>query len=246
MIHFLIVYRENYSGGMTVDNSLEVLIENSTYQNNSGSSAYISAQQFRVRTNNIGFRIAGGLTLSYRGMSPASQMQVINCSFKNNTAAVNRSNYEDASNRPLFYIPRGHGGGLLLFFENSSYHSFHVENCTFEGNTAQFGGGGATIMFYRGSDVVPQLGMPSSHDNAVAFIGCEFFNNTANHGGGLVGLAFEESTNNNVTVSNCSMRSNHGRRSGGGIATGMTVSPHQLSCNVIILSRKSANSRESF
>jgi len=209
---------------MVIDNSAEILVENSSYQGNSGSSIYVSVPQFTVQSRGRGFRIAGGLTISYRGLSSTSQMRISNCSFKNNIAAVNKSNDEDASNRPFFYIPRGHGGGLLVFFENSSHHSIHVESCTFKGNTAQLGGGGASVLFYRGSDVVAQLGMPSSQDNLVAFTGCEFFNNTATHGGGLEVLAFEESINNNFIVCNCLMSRNQGRRGGGGLTAGLGVS----------------------
>lgn len=217
--------RDNYSGGLIIHRSLQIVVENIVFMNNSGSSAYINVSQLDISTSNNGFRVGGGLTISYRKSSTVSYAQVKNCTFKNNRADVSESNHEDAILRPIFYIPRGHGGGFLVAFENASNNVVSIENCLFEENYAQLGGGGVSVLFYRGSSEVSRFGVSSSRNNSLSIVGSSFKKNEAGLGGGAIqGLAFEESTDNHIVIENCSLVNNSARRGGGGLLIVLQVS----------------------
>ena len=225
------IFRDNFSGALIIHRSLQLLVEDTTFFNNSGSSSYSNVPQLDISISDNGFRTAGGLTVSFKKLSSLTYALIKNCTFKNNRASINESNKEDASQRPLFYVPRGHGGGLLVAFENSSNHVVTVENCSFVGNSAQIGGGATSILFYRGSSDVSRFGVSSSRNNSVSIVGNYFCNNEVEGGGGAIqGLAFEEAIDNDIIIQNCSIINNSAGIAGGGLLIVLQVTHSCLLC----------------
>ncbi len=92
-------------------------------------------------------------------------------------------------------------------------------------------------MFFRGSNATSQADVPSpinstsssqadvpspinstssSVNNSITVAGGEFQSNYGGRGGGaILGLAFEDAADNDLVISNCSIKSNSGENGGG-------------------------------
>jgi predicted outer membrane repeat protein len=170
------------------------------------------------------FRRAGGLTIFYYNDTSFGNALVQNCTFECNSAGLNESNKEDASGRPSLYVPRGHGGGLLLAFQNSVGYKVNVKNCTFSNNSARFTGGGISVQFYQGVSSTP-TGQLGSHNNSVVIEDSVFLNNKCvEKGGGLSVNTFETANENVVVVNESRFEGNYAGTIGGAISSIIEVS----------------------
>ena len=132
---------------------------------------------------------------------------------------MNKANNEDATLRPSSYVPRGFGGGILVFFRNSSNHKVHIKGGVFRGNTAEFVGGAVAVLFYRSPG-----GIGSTNNTVVIERGL-FVNNSSPSGvGGAVGgLTLEAANFNGIVIKDCIIWNNLAQQ-GGGFAFAIRVS----------------------
>lgn len=199
-----------------------MIVEETYFMDNIAASSYLNNMQLAVATG--GFRISGGLTLSFRNISTPSYTVIRNCTFTNNSAMVHKSNLEDSLQRPSFYVPRGHGGALLVFFQNSSNHKVIIEECLFYRNTARLGGGAAAVLFYRGSYGPSHLSSSSSTNNTVVMDSCIFsYNMCDGEGGAIGGHAFEAANYNRIMLNRCGVVNNFAGDGGGGFSFSIEV-----------------------
>lgn len=205
-----------------------IYILNSIFKDNQDYSLYKKTSDL-----SSAFRRGSGLTIFYLNDTEMGQAIVQNCTFENNTASLNENNTKDALERPRLYVPRGHGGALLLAFQNASAQNVDVRGCSFRSNTAKFTGGAISIQFYRGlSDtqvVQPSshdnVVQPSSHDNVVLIENSNFWNNTSLDKGGAISInAFETANENTVIVNGSYFDGNHAEHNGGALSSIIEVS----------------------
>lgn len=161
------------------------------------------------------YRYAGGLTLLWRNQpEPAVEVLVKNCTFVNNTASVNVGNIADAEYRPNFYIPRGHGGALVVSFNRTDNHMILIEDSFIINNTARYNGGGIFTSFYN-----------MSHGNEIVINRTVFENNTCtNVGGGISMNTFEVADFNRLWVENSRFTNNSAQAGGGACTINLQVS----------------------
>ena len=114
-----------------------------------------------------------------------SSVTVQNCIFTNNTVD-------------------GEGGGIYNL-NNQTNATITLTNCTFAGNTAQYGGG-----VYNINDPIN-----INNGGTITLIGCTVTGNTALQGGGVYNLNNENS--GAITLMNCTIIGNMASEGGGGI-----------------------------
>lgn len=138
--------RENLNSGFVSYSSYDMVFQNCTFKNNTCTIAYYEGETLDPGD----YRYAGGLTIQWRNQ-PESQVTALikNCTFINNTANVSQENMNDVKVRPSFYIPRGHGGAILVSFNRTNNHTILIEDSVIVNNTARFNGGGMFISFYN-------------------------------------------------------------------------------------------------
>lgn len=192
----------------------DIVILNSEFRDNRVHSLYNETSDLTLR-----FRNGAGLTIFFADGDSFVQALVQNCTFENNSASLNKINADDAKQRPRLYIPRGHGGGLLLSFQNTSMHNVIVRNCTFSNNFANFTGGAISVQFYRGASNTEEI-VPSSRDNAVVINDVLFLNNSCSENGGALSInSFEAANQNRVTVNGSVFRGNNASQNGGALSS---------------------------
>ena len=121
------------------------------------------------------FGRGGGLSIVFKGDSFGNVVNVEGCTFGKNVALW--------------------GGGVFIEFEddsknntvNFSNSNFEVNHVVNDSPTNGTGGGGARVDFLYFNE-----SLAGFHNNTVTFDQCLFFNNSANHGGGLSLLATPE------------------------------------------------------
>ncbi len=211
--------RNNRGGGVAMIRALNATIEGTFFLNNTAAIPYSSSSELEVRIGLGSTRYGGGLTIFIINESFDTHFSIRNCTFRNNQAFINELNQEDALRRPQYYIPRGHGGGVLVLFQNSSNHEVTISDCLFEGNVARFRGGAVAVQFYRGSADLSSIGRSSSFSNTITFQRTHFFDNSCHgYGGGIAGHAFEGSLNNSIIFQDGTMRNNSAVMGGGAIS----------------------------
>ena len=204
-------FRNNLNCGIIILRCTDIVIENTQFINNNASSQYYNNTALVSRS----FRVSGGLTISFQNQDLVpSGVTVKNCRFVNNSAMVDEVNRQDSMLRPSSYTPRGHGGGLLVFFRNTSNHSVHIVNSFFSTNMAEFAGGAVAILFYRGSEGV------SCTKNRVLLEKNTFMNNNSPHGaGGAIGsTSFDGAHSNRIEIKDCEVIENSAKSGGGGFS----------------------------
>ena len=195
---------------MLIVESEGLSILNSTFKNNFVSSSYIRTPDLTLSS----MRQGAGLTISYINHEGSGYALIQGCRFENNRASVNDGDLDDVLERPKLYVPRGHGGGLLLSFQNTVRHRVDVSNCSFSNNFAKFAGGAISVQFYRGS---VNATSPSSSRNTVVINGVVFLDNTCAGAGGAVSVnAYEAANHNRVNVSRSLFHGNSAETEGGG------------------------------
>ena len=151
----------------------------------------------------------------HKGRNKNSNYAISNCTFSNNTAYTRRKNIF-ISPSPYQALPTlGKGGGVYLSIASySAYNTFTVDNCTFQYNSASFGGGGILSEYLH-----------SVQNNAIIFKHVTFLDNTClqqdvSNGAGLVmsALFYAKSLlhgNNSFSCSYCNFTNNSAYFGGG-------------------------------
>ena len=185
-----------------------MLIADSIFQDNNSTAFYSN-------TNTLdpgGFRLAGGLVISWNSSNDESTTVIRNCTFISNHAGINQNNTDDA--RPNIYRPRGHGGAMVVSFERTWNHTLVIERSRFFNNTALFNGGGLFISVYGNS-----LG------NDIIITDSTFEDNSCVHTGGAISMnTFEVANDNILTVKNTTFERNSAWVGGGAYSLTLQVS----------------------
>lgn len=204
---------------MLIDRSENITVLHSVFRDNTASSVYNEYSDLTIL-----LRKAGGLIITYVNATDGSHALVQNCTFINNTATLNETNLEDAKQRPRLYVPRGHGGGFLLSFQNTIDHKVELRDCLFRGNSAHFTGGAASVQFYRGASNTAVV-ESSSHDNVLVIVNTTFIDNNCSEDGGAVSVnAFEGANKNKVILNGSTFSGNRAGRNGGALSNIIEVS----------------------
>ena len=170
-IRFFMVSQVPGTGLLISDTGGQVLIEESTFSEN-------SAPEDNISSNNV---FAGGIHMQFANREMKGNIIVKNCTFERNMQPTSISLdpvHQNLSDYQTLY-GYGTGGGMgILFLEDAEGVDITIENCKFTNNTANLGAG-LYIHF-----------MDDTKANTLTVSDSEFHNNTANAGGGLcVGLA---------------------------------------------------------
>ena len=151
------------------------------------------------------YRLAGGLTLSWRNRQEPITVLVKNCTFFNNSASINAKDVNDSYDRPNFYIPRGHGGAIVVSFNKTENHAVLIEDTIVINNTAQYNGGGLFVSFYK-----------NSYSNRVVLRRSRVQGNRCtNVGGGISMNTFEMANFNHLIVEDSNFTDNIAQAGGG-------------------------------
>ncbi len=209
-IHSIINFRNHTSSALSVRQVNNAVISNTIFRNNTAFSPYDYNSDL---SNILVFRQSGGLSLTYANNRTGGYILIRNCSFSNNHAGVDLSNMPDYAQRPNQYIPRGHGGGILMDIVNTSRYEIVIEDTVFSNNSAEFSGGAVSILLYRNSST----GINTSSDyNTVLMSNVTFMDNMCNGNGGGVGVStFEAANSNEVIVRDSRFENNQAMTAGG-------------------------------
>jgi len=150
-------------------------------------------------------------TMGGGGMFSLGSMELVNCSFSENSAAGGGGgmfvmhNYSTLTNCNFAGNSAGCGGGL----DNSEIGDAILTNCTFIGNSADYWGGG----------------MSNGRGSRSVLINCTFSGNTAPSGGGI-GNAHGTAP----LLTNCTFGSNEAEDYGGGLYSFHDSHPELTNC----------------
>ena len=197
-------YRDSLTSGFYGLSLQNMLFFNCTFQDNNSTSTYNLASLVNPYRH-----VAGGLTLIWRDESYV--VQIVNCNFTSNKANINDQNINDT--RPSLYIPRGHGGAIVLFFERTYNHTVIIENTIIVNNSAKFNGGGLLIIFSR-----------KSNSNKVIIRETMFEGNMCNATGGAISMnTFGMANQNHLIVEKSHFISNKAWAGGGACTINIQV-----------------------
>ena len=147
------------------------------------------------KTDYFSFGRGGGLSIVFKGDALSNVVNVKDCILAKNVALW--------------------GGGVFVEFEDDSKNNsvtftktdFLFNQVVNDSPTNGTGGGGARVDFLNFNE-----SLNGFHGNSVKFDACLFFNNSANHGGGLSLLTTPEqqvlSPTNKLTLVNCNFTAN--------------------------------------
>ena len=159
-------------------------------------------------------RYGGGLLISWRSTNNAEATNTVvvkNCTFINNHADINARNENDS--RPYFYRPRGHGGAIVVSFQNVTGFSVTIVDTKIVENTAVSSGGGMFISFFEGST-----------NNSVIVRNTTFEENACNQDGGAISVnAFQFANDNTLTVEDSIFHANEATMGGGACSLNLQV-----------------------
>ena len=129
-----LIFRGNQHGALNIFNSPNVIVKNCTFNNNT-SDGLLTKTTFRAS--------GGGLSISYNRNNIKEiiiNIFVSNCSFTNNAATLDLSQY--STDRTVSeYLFTGRGAGLAIIFNTTSPINCTVTDCAFMHNKAVGGGG---------------------------------------------------------------------------------------------------------
>ena len=171
-------------------------------------------------------RFGGGLLISWRSTDNAEATNTVvvkNCTFINNRADINARNGNDS--RPYFYRPRGHGGAIVVSFQNVTGFTVTIVDTRIVGNTALSSGGGMFISFFEGST-----------NNRVIVRNTTFEENTCNQDGGAISVnSFQFANDNTLTVEDSVFDRNNATVGGGAFSLNLQVCRWAVVCIFLIL-----------
>jgi predicted outer membrane repeat protein len=202
-------FRDNLNSGLLTHESEDMLIADSIFRDNNSTAHYSNTGTLDPGPK--GFRLAGGLVISWNSTNDGSTTVIRNCTFISNHAGINQNNSDDT--RPNIYRPRGHGGAMVVSFERTQNHTLVIEKSRFINNTALFNGGGVFISIYR-----------DSVDNDIIITDSAFEDNSCVHTGGAISMnTFEVANNNILAVENTSFDRNSAWVGGGAYSLTLQV-----------------------
>lgn len=239
-LHYSMSYhRRNFSDAVfDIFNSMEVLINNSTFTNNTG--------QGHVDAPNRGN--TGAVAIGYHNMNttvnPSPTVTVTGSYFADNYANVSNSSLATSTRVLISQSYKGRGAGMGVFLGDSSNQiSVTIEGCSFRNNTGFRSGGGLYVAFDgentnhtvtissskfrdnnsggRGGGVL--LAFLSSGDPASPMLArisdTEFVGNNASSGGGVAAIPADATAGLGVRVvlDNCSFLRNTAAGFGGAL-----------------------------
>ena len=217
-----IVSRNNSNCGLTTDRSEQIVIINSVFHDNNSTAYYMLTD----RLDPEAIRFGGGLLISWRSTNSAeatNTVMVKNCTFINNRADINARNGNDS--RPYFYRPRGHGGAIVVSFQNVTGFTVTIVDTKIVGNTAVSSGGGMFISFFMGST-----------NNRVVVRNTSFEENTCNQDGGAISVnSFQFANDNTLTVEDSVFDQNNATMGGGACSLNLQVYRWTVVCTFLIL-----------
>ena len=189
-----LTYRNNLNSGYVAYTVFNTTFLNCTFRDNNSTFVYDETESLSPGD----YRFAGGLTLTWRDQryQPVTVL-IKNCTFVNNTASINTRNAND-TNRPNFYIPRGHGGAIVASFNRTHNHTVLIEDTIMVDNEAKFNGGGVFLSFYNSSNFNKFIIRRSRIDR----------NRCANAGGGISMNTFEVANFNHLVVEDTNFTGN--------------------------------------
>ena len=202
--------RNNLNSGILFHESEDLLIVDSVFKDNNSTAFYNNTGTLDPG----GFRLAGGLVISWNSSSDQHTSIVRNCTFINNHADINPLNNNDS--RPNFYRPSGHGGAIVVSFRNTKNHTLVIERSRVTNNTALFNGGGMFVSLYRES-----LG------NNIIISDSTFEDNRCAHTGGAISMnTFQVTNGNMLNVQNSKFERNSAWVGGGAYSLTLQVCVH--------------------
>ncbi len=155
--------------------------------------------------------ILNGLDLKQDPQTSTVAVVLSNCKFLRNIASLSMNS---DVNRPRIYVPRGHGGALVMSFNSTINHRVVIENSEFANNSAVHNGGGVYITMFQGSK-----------GNRVIIRNSIFSNNSCFLDGGAISMHFFEITNDNLLwVEDSAFEGNAAWVGGGACAINLQVS----------------------
>ena len=191
------------------------MIVNSTFHDNNSTALYKATQ--RLDLNDL--RFGGGLLISLRpnyirdnnNTKSSNTIVVQNCTFIKNHANINELNVNDT--RPPFYRPRGHGGAIVVAFEQLSNYTVTIVDTKIIENTASTSGGGVFVSFSN-----------TTTDNQVIFKNTSFKKNVCDQDGGAISVnTFQVANNNTVIVEDSRFDGNQAQLGGGACSVNLQV-----------------------
>lgn len=136
---------------------------------------------------------------------------VQDCTFINNYADMNALNSNDT--RPNFYRPRGHGGAIVVTFENVTGFTVTITDTKIVENTAISSGGGMFVSFYS-----------SSTNNRVIVENTTFEENSCGRDGGAISVnTFQVANDNALIVEDSIFNGNRAKVGGGACSVNLQV-----------------------
>lgn len=122
---------------MLIRDTVSLKVEHCKFMYNNGMRPYLGGRN----TLNFSTQNSGGIALLYDGFS-SGEAHIENCVFINCSA---NALLPESSHLPYSYVPFGHGGGLLIFFNNPSSIIVSVSDSMFINCTAHHSGGAITV-----------------------------------------------------------------------------------------------------
>lgn len=201
--------------GFVAYSPYDTTFRNCTFRDNNSTFAYDQTESLSPGD----YRYAGGLTLAWRNrLTRPVAVLIKDCVFINNTASINANNTND-TNRPNFYVPRGHGGALIASFNNTQNHTVLIEDTVMTDNAARYNGGGVFVSFYN-----------QSNWNQLIINRTRIERNSCNNVGGAISMnTFEIANFNYLIVEGTNFTDNRAWAGGGACTINHQVSAlHQV------------------
>ena len=215
------------------NNKSSYLFYNCTFNHNTAStlnSYHTSYPNETFGTGNQQFGRGGGLSVFFKGHSIQNRIKVCNCIFDHNYAVWGGGYHSDIvdystgnvltlencefTNNHCYYnntvITTGTGGGgariAFLFYDPRSKvnnNSVQFINCTFQFNTAYYGGGLSCRISKEHNETIAS--------NSLELVNCTWAENVARTGSGvdIISHAFPHGVSPVVTIVNCNFTANN-------------------------------------
>ena len=188
-----VLCRDNVGSPLQMRFSTNVLLENTTFQDNHNLYPATPDTNSTNITELYGAIITGGGITYYSNKT--AELYITNCMFINNSA-----NHNDENNtRPVLLKTNGHGGAIIVRLAGSHNSTIVISDTVFVNNVAQVDGGAIYFSFSE-----------MATNNSVVLENINFMNNTVQEAsGGAVSVnSFSISYSTKVDVTNCKFTNN--------------------------------------
>ena len=193
---------------MLLDRTTDAHISDCVFQDNNSTAVY----NYTETLSPGDLRYAGGISINFDDQRDTPwYIKIQNSTFSGNNALLNENNSNDS--RPILYLPRGHGGAVLISLNGSVDSMVIIEDSHIRHNTALHNAGG---LYFAAAN---------AHNNTVLLRNVVLHNNTCGGlGGGILMVAFESSNHNLLVAENVTFTDNVAEIGGGGCAIQVQVS----------------------